>query len=167
MERDHVTDLAEQWAQQRPELGTAALEVAARVFRLQRILSRSAATRLTEVELNEGEFSVLAALRRSGPPYELTPTELHRSLLLSSGAMTHRVDGLERAGHVTRTPDAEDRRKVRVRLTPTGRELVDRAMNAYAETLTELLAVLGDEERETLSAQLRLLLGRLEGNGSV
>lgn len=165
MERDHVTDLADQWARQRPELGTAALEVAARVFRLQRILSRSAGARLTEVQLNEGEFSVLAALRRAGQPYELTPTELHRSLLLSSGAMTHRVDGLERAGHVTRTPDADDRRKVRVRLTPSGRDLVDRAMNAYSETLTELLAVLDEDERETLSAQLRALLGRIEDHG--
>jgi DNA-binding MarR family transcriptional regulator len=163
MERDHVADLAEQWAQQRPELGTAALEVAARVFRLQRILSRSAAARLTEVDLNEGEFSVLAALRRSGPPFELTPTELHRSLLLSSGAMTHRVDRLERAGHVTRIPDADDRRRVRVRLTASGREVVDRAITAYTDELTCLLAVLDDEERDGLSMRLRTLLGRLEG----
>lgn len=160
-----MTDLAEQWAQQRPELGTAALEVAARVFRLQRILSRSAAARLTEVGLNEGEFSVLAALRRAGPPFELTPTELHRSLLLSSGAMTHRVDGLVRAGHVTRLPDDEDRRKVRVRLTDAGHELADWAIGAYAQTLTELLDVLDNDEREVLSVHLRVLLGRLESDG--
>ncbi len=167
MERDHVADLAEQWAEQRPELGIAALEVAARVFRLQRILSRTAAKRLSEVELNEGEFSVLSALRRSGPPFELTPTELHRSLLLSSGAMTHRLDRLEQAGHITRIPDATDRRKVRVRLTPTGRDLVDRAISAYADTLTQLLTVLDDEERDGLSLQLSALLGRLESDGRV
>ncbi len=165
MERDHVADLAEQWARRRPELGTEALEVAARIFRLQRILSRTAATRLGELSLNEGEFSVLSALRRSEPPHELTPTDLHRALLLSSGAMTHRLDRLERAGYVVRIPDAVDRRRVMVRLTPSGLEIVDRAMDAYADTLSELLDIISEEERQDLSGRLRKVLGRLEANG--
>ena len=165
MERDHVADLAEQWARRRPELGTEALEVAARIFRLQRILSRSAAARLGELSLKEGEFVVLSALRRAEPPHELTPTELNRALLLSSGAMTHRLDRLEHAGYVVRIPDAVDRRRVMVRITPAGLEIVDRAMDAYADSLTQLLAILSDEEREELSCRLRNVLGRLEANG--
>jgi DNA-binding MarR family transcriptional regulator len=165
MERDHVADLAEQWARRRPELGTEALEVAARVFRLQRILSRTAAARLRELSLKEGEFVVLSALRRAEPPHELTPGELNRALLLSSGAMTHRLDRLERAGHIVRIPDAVDRRRVMVRLTPSGLQIVDRAMDAYTDTLAELLSVLSDEEREDLSCRLRNVLGRLEANG--
>ena len=165
MERDHVADLAEQWARRRPELETEALQVAARVFRLQRALSRSAAARLKEHELNEGEFSVLAALRRTDPPHELTPTELHRALLLSTGAMTHRLDRLERAGHVVRVPDVADRRRVTVRLTATGAEAVDRAMDAYTETLTKLLRVCDDEQREELNRHLERLLWRLEADG--
>ena len=165
MERDHVADLAEQWARRRPELGTEALEVAARVFRLQRILSRSAATRLGELSLKEGEFVVMSALRRAEPPHELTPTELNRALLLSSGAMTHRLDRLERAGYIVRIPDAVDRRRVMVRLTPAGLDIVDRAMDAYTDTLTELLGIMSEEERQELSGQLRTVLGRLEANG--
>ena len=165
MERDHVADLAEQWARQRPELETEALQVAARIFRLQRVLSRSAAARLKELSLNEGEFSVLSALRRTEPPHELTPTELHRALLLSTGAMTHRLDRLERSGHIVRVPDDVDRRRVTVRLTPSGMEAVDRAMDAYTETLTKLLRVAEDDERALLNQQLRQLLGRLEADG--
>lgn len=165
MDRDHVAELAEQWARRRPTLDIDALEVAARIFRLQRILSKSAAARLKELSLNEGEFSVLSALRRTEPPHELTPTELHRSLLLSTGAMTHRLDRLERSGHVVRVPDAVDRRRVTVRLTSTGRDAVDLAMDAYTETLTKLLGVADDEEREDLNERLKQLLVRLEDDG--
>lgn len=165
MERDHVADLAEQWARRRPELRTEALEVAARVFRLQRILSRTAAVRLRELSLSEGEFSVLSALRRAEPPHELTPTDLNRALLLSSGAMTHRLDRLERAGHVVRIPDGDDRRRVMVRLTASGLEVADRAMDAYAGTLTEVLTILDEDERLELSVRLRRVLVRLEADG--
>ena len=165
MERDHVADLAEQWARQRPELETEALQIAARVFRLQRALSRTAAARLKELSLNEGEFSVLSALRRTEPPHELTPTELHRTLLLSTGAMTHRLDRLERSGHIVRLPDAVDRRRVTVRLTPSGAEAVDLAMDAYTETLTKLLAVSDDQHRTQLNTALRELLCQLESEG--
>ena len=165
MDRDHVAELAEQWARQRPELETEALQIAARVFRLQRALSRTTAARLKQLSLNEGEFSVLSALRRTEPPHELTPTELHRALLLSTGAMTHRLDRLEHSGHIVRLPDDIDRRKVTVRLTATGVEAVDHAMDAYTETLTKLLAVADDAQRRGLDESLRQLLHQLERGG--
>ena len=165
MDQDHVDHLAAQWARRRPELDTSALELSARVFRLHRILTRGAAAELHEMSLNEGEFSVLAALRRAEPPHELTPTQLYRSLLLSSGAMTHRLDRLERAGHVVRRPDADDRRRVLVRLTSEGLRAVDRAMDAYAATLARLLSVADEEERAAVNGHLRAILLCLERDG--
>lgn len=165
MDQDHVAELAQQWARRRPELETESLQTAARIFRLQRILARAAAARLKELSLSEGEFSVLTALRRAEPPHELTPSELNRSLLLSTGAMTHRLDRLERSGHIVRLPDAADRRRVAVRLTPSGITAVDRAMDAYTETLTKLLLVVDDDDHHQLSQRLQQLLVRLEADG--
>jgi DNA-binding MarR family transcriptional regulator len=162
MERDHVDTLIAQWAAQRPELGTAALAVAARVVRLERFLGRSAAAAMARWGLNEGELNVLAALRRSGPPFTLTPTQLYQGLLLSSGAMTNRIDRLEDQGLVERQRDVEDRRRILVVLTEAGRQLIDEAMDAHVASLEEALAVLGSDERDALAQLLRKVLGRLE-----
>jgi DNA-binding MarR family transcriptional regulator len=164
MDHDHVDSLSRQWARRRPELDLSGLSVAARVLRLQRILEREAADVLRPFELNEGEVQVLAALRRSPPPHELTPTELYRSLLLSSGAMTNRLDRLERAGLVQRLPDPDDGRRVIVRLTDEGRDVIDEAMDAHTASLRRLLSVLSDEERAGLEDHLRRLLSRLEAD---
>jgi DNA-binding MarR family transcriptional regulator len=162
MERDHVDHLTRQWSERRPELDLSGLNVAARVLRLQRILERDTADLLRPYDLNEGEVQVLAALRRASPPHELTPTELYRSLLLSSGAMTNRLDRLEGAGLVQRLPDPADGRRVIVRLTEQGRELIDEAMDAHTAALDRLFSVLSDEERTGLEDHLRRLLSRLE-----
>jgi DNA-binding MarR family transcriptional regulator len=162
MEQDHVDELTRQWAERRPELDLTALGVAARVLRLQRILERQVTEHLRPFDLREGEVNVLAALRRSAPPHELTPTALYRSLLLSSGAMTNRLDRLEEAGHVQRLADPADGRRVLVRLTAQGRETIDAAMDAHTSGLARLFSVLSDEERTGLEDQLRRLLSRLE-----
>jgi DNA-binding MarR family transcriptional regulator len=162
MEQDHVDELLGQWARRRPELDLSALGVAARVLRLQRILERQVAEHLRPFDLHEGEVNVLAALRRADPPHELTPTELYRSLLLSSGAMTNRLDRLERAGLVTRLADPDDGRRVLVRLTEQGRETIDAAMDTHTAGLDRLFSVLEEPERLALEDHLRLLLSRLE-----
>jgi DNA-binding MarR family transcriptional regulator len=162
MTRDHVDHLIEQWGRERPELDTRALQVAARVVRLQRYLHRSVAEVLGVLGLTEGESNVLATLRRAGPPFELTPTELYRGLLVSSGAMTNRLDRLEARGLIERIPDAADRRRIRVVLTPSGREVVDGAMDAYTAALQEQLRFLDDAERETVERSLRRILVELE-----
>jgi DNA-binding MarR family transcriptional regulator len=164
MDQDHVDSLSRQWARRRPDLDLSGLGVAARVLRLQRILEREAAELLRPFELNEGEVQVLAALRRSPPPHELTPTELYRSLLLSSGAMTNRLDRLQEAGLVQRLPDPEDGRRVLVRLTERGRAVIDEAMDAHTASLRRLLSVLDEEERAGLEDHLRRLLSRLEAD---
>lgn len=158
MERDHVDRSIEQWARDRPELDTRALEITARIFRLQRILLPKINAVLLEVELNDSDLEVLAALRSAGEPFRLTPTELHRDLLVSSGAMTNRIDRLERHGLVERIPDASDGRSTWIALTEHGRITADEAMDAHTAALAAHVAALSDEDREDLVRGLRKLL---------
>jgi DNA-binding MarR family transcriptional regulator len=161
-DRDHVDHLIEQWVDVRPELDTRALRISGRVVRLQRFLDRRVGEVLARFGVTEGEINVLATLRRAGPPNELTPTELYRGLLLSSSAMTNRLDRLEERGLVERIPDAADRRKVRVALTDAGRELVDEAMDVHTAHMSEELGMLSEAEREALETLLRRVLVELE-----
>ncbi len=161
---DHVDHLLHQWAQERPDLDTSLLRVAARIVRLSRYLDRAATDHLSPWELSVGEQNVLAALRRSGPPYELTPTELYRSLLVSSGAMTNRLDRLEAAGLLVRTPDPDDRRRTRVGLTDRGREVIDAALDAHTGELRAIFAGIGAAEADQLEALLRQVLVPLEAD---
>jgi DNA-binding MarR family transcriptional regulator len=160
---DHVGDLTRQWAQERPELDTRYLAVVARVMRLERFCTFTAQEALGRFGVNEGEANVLAALRRSGPPYALTPSDLVRSLLLSSGAMTNRIDRLEEAGLVTRSQDPDDRRRVLVELTEQGREVIDAAMGHHIGALETLLAdALPERDRAELERLLAGVLAHVE-----
>lgn len=159
---DHVDALTSQWAAERPELDTASLSIAARVIRLERFLGRISGAAMARWDLNEGELNVLAALRRSGPPHALTPTDLYQGLLLSSGAMTNRIDRLEQQGLVERQRDDADRRRVLVVLTDAGRELIDEAMDAHVARLAEVFDELDPDECGDLIRILRKLLVRLE-----
>lgn len=167
MRSDHVDSIVEQWARERPGLPTDALALVARILRLQRLLDDRVDRSLEGFGLNRGEMNVLATLRRSGPPYELTPTELYQGLLLSSGAMTNRIDHLEDRGYVRRTPDREDRRRVRVALTPSGRELIDRAMDLHVTDVESHLGFLDPDERAQLSSLLRRVLVEFERDRGV
>lgn len=159
---DHVDLLIGQWARERPDLDTSLLRIAARLVRLSRYLERATAEHLTPWELSEGEQNVLAALRRAGPPYELTPTELYRSLLVSSGAMTNRLDRLEDAGLLRRTPDEADRRRIRVQLTDRGRDVVDAAIDAHRDALETIFEGLSSTDADQLEELLRGVLRRIE-----
>lgn len=161
-DRDFVDALTEQWAEERPELETRDLAIDARIMRLHRILRGRADAAVADTELNPRELNVLAALRRSGAPHCLTPSELSRSLLLSSGAMTNRIDRLEERGLVERLPEPGDRRKVRVRLTDAGVDLIDHAMDTHVASLADAFDVLEPAEREQLGALLRRVLAKLE-----
>lgn len=162
MEPDHVDRIVEQWAEQRPELDTSGLRVAARVIRLQRYLDQAVSDAVRPFGLQVGELNVLATLRRSGPPFQLTPTALYRGLLISSGAMTNRLDRLETNNLITRTVDPDDRRRVQVALTDRGRQVIDQAMDAHVLRLDEVLAGIDDAGRTDLEDLLRTLLARLE-----
>jgi DNA-binding MarR family transcriptional regulator len=108
--------------------------------------------------LPRGEFVVLATLRRCGAPYALTPTALYEATMVTSGAMTARLDRLEKAGLIARAPQPEDRRGILVRLTAKGRELIDEAVTAHVENEHRILAGLTVEEQETLAELLEKVI---------
>src|ERR1700679_1146828 len=113
-------------------------------------------------KLERWGFDVLASLRRAGKPYQLTPTQLYGSLMLTSGAMTNRVDRLEAAGLVERLNDPADRRGVLVSLTKDGLKLVDKAVTAHMEVEQTMLASFSFKEREKFAGLLRTLVQDLE-----
>jgi DNA-binding MarR family transcriptional regulator len=161
-ERDLVDRIVEEWAGERPDLDLATLATGARLLRIGELLAVELSRRLERLELNAGWFEVLAALRRHGEPFQLTPTELLKSVLRTSGAMTSRLDGMERAGLIRRLQHPGDRRSVLVELTPRGRTLADRAITSHPANEARLLATLTADEREQLSALLAKLLRSLE-----
>src|SRR5688500_11021931 len=156
--RDEVDRLVEAWRRERPDLDVAPMEVLSRVSRLARHLDRARRQAFETHGLESWEFDVLAALRRAGAPYELSPGRLLRETLVTSGTMTNRVDRLTARGLVERLPDPRDRRGVIVRLTLEGKAAVDGAFEALLAAEADLLADLPDRDRTKLAALLRSLL---------
>lgn len=155
---DEVDRIVAAWRRERPDLDLAPLEVLSRVSRLARHLDRARGTAFAEHALEIWEFDVLAALRRAGSPYELSPGQLVTQTLVTSGTMTNRVDRLTSRALVLRLPDPRDRRGVIVRLTPAGRRRVDAAFRGLLDRELALLAELDRTEQGELSAMLRRLL---------
>lgn len=154
---DSVDSLVAAWRRERPDLDVAPLEVLSRVSRLARHLDIARRAAFTRHDLETGEFDVLAALRRSGPPYAMSPGHLAAETLVSSGTMTNRLDRLERDGLVSRAPDSIDRRGVSVSLTETGRDRVDAALSDLLTQEQAILAALPDHDQRTLAHLLRTL----------
>lgn len=163
--QDEVDRLVTAWGRERPDLDVRPLEVLSRVTRLSRHLDRARRTAFAEHELEVWEFDVLAALRRAGRPYVLSPGQLLGQTLVTSGTMTNRIDRLESRGLVQRMPDPADRRGVHVRLTPRGKERVDSALADLLAREKELLAALTPRQQETLSGLLRQLVRPFEVDG--
>ena len=158
--RDEVDALVDAWRRERPDLDTAPMEVLSRVTRLAQHLDRRRAGAFGAHGLESWEFDVLAALRRSGPPYRLTPGVLLRETGVTSGTMTNRVDRLAARGLVGREDDPADGRGVLVRLTDAGRETVDATLADLLEAERAMLDGLPAGDRERLVATLRTLLSR-------
>lgn len=156
--RDEVDDLVEAWARERADLDLAPVEVFSRIGRLARHLDLARKDAFATSGVESWEFDVLAALRRAGDPYELSPGKLLRETLVTSGTMTNRVDRLTARGLVERLPDPNDRRGVLVRLTPEGRSRVDAAFEALLDAERALMPDLDADDREQLAALLRRLL---------
>jgi DNA-binding MarR family transcriptional regulator len=155
---DAVDAITGQWNEVRPDLPTEAMAVFGRIFRISRTMTDRLGQAHAAFGIGKGEFDVLGTLRRSGAPYALSPRELTATLMLTTGGMTGRLDKLERAGLVTRSPDPNDRRGLRITLTPEGLDLVDRAVDPGVAIYERTLAVLSAEERTTLDGLLRRLL---------
>ncbi|WP_081236669.1 MarR family winged helix-turn-helix transcriptional regulator [Streptomyces viridosporus] len=156
--RDPVDAIIEQWARERPDLDTAAMEVFGRIHRLSRAMSDRIDKAYAKYGISRGEFDVLATLRRSGEPYTLSPRQLSATLMLTTGGMTGRLDKLERAGLLRRSPDPYDRRGLQVTLTEQGLRLTDEAVGAGLALQTEALSALDGERAGQLADLLRELL---------
>ena len=156
--RDEVDDLVEAWGRERGDLDLAPVEVFSRINRLSRHLDLARRAAFTTHGIESWEFDVLAALRRAGAPYELSPGRLLRETLVTSGTMTNRVDRLTARNFVERLPDPRDRRGVLVRLTVEGKAAVDGAFEALLGAEADLLAELPDHDRARLAVLLRTRL---------
>jgi DNA-binding MarR family transcriptional regulator len=156
--RDEVDDLVAAWRAQRPDLDVEPMQVLSRISRLARHLDIARRGAFAEHGLESWEFDVLSALRRQGPPFQLTPGALLRATLVTSGTMTNRIDRLAAANLVRREPDPRDKRGVLVTLTAAGRERVDAALDGLLRRERMLLAGLGDGERQDLADLMRILL---------
>ncbi|GGO84004.1 MarR family transcriptional regulator [Nocardioides phosphati] len=159
--QDEVDELVEAWRRERADLDLTPVEVFSRIGRLARRLDLARRTAFADHGIESWEFDVLAALRRAGGDYELSPGRLIKETLVTSGTMTNRVDRLAARGFVERLPDPNDRRGVLVRLTPEGREAVDGAFEALLSAERELLSDLPPKDHKQLAALLRALMQRL------
>lgn len=151
MKEDIVDELVRQWAIEHPQMDTAALRVVVRLqFLAKRLKSRSTRA-LARYDLKLWEYDVLSVLRRQGDPFELPASDLARAALLTTGAMTTRIDGLERRKLVRRRQAKTDRRSVLVRLTRKGLDVVDAAIGTRVEDANAALSTLSSAEIEQLS----------------
>lgn len=159
---DEIDKIVEQWNRERPELDVAPMALLGRLGRLRELLSRKHEEVFSQFGLNSAGFDVLATLRRSGEPYQLSPGELMARMMITSGTMTNRVDQLVKAGLVKREQNPEDRRGMIISLTPQGFALIEKAVVAHVENQHRLVTPLTEQEREALNGLLKAYLGRLE-----
>lgn len=159
MRKDGVDAVIEQWRTERTDLDDLLpMEVFGRIYRISAAVGDRMEKAYNQFGIGRGEFDVLATLRRAGTPYDLSPKQLSDTLMLTTGGMTGRLDKLEKAGLISRTPDPSDRRSVRARLTDQGRDLVDQAVAAGLEVQRSVLAQLAPAEQQQLADLLRDLL---------
>jgi DNA-binding MarR family transcriptional regulator len=157
-QEDAVDQILEQWGRERPDLDCSPMGIIGRITQLQREVYLAQRATFARHGLDAPSFDVLAALRRAGEPYQLTPTVLMRSALVTSGAITQRLDRLEEKGLITRQRSAADGRAVVVTLSNAGREALDAALPDHLDTERALLEGLAGEDREVLAGLLRRLL---------
>jgi DNA-binding MarR family transcriptional regulator len=160
---DAVDRILGQWRRERPDLVAELwpMGLVGRVQRLDRIVERELKAFWAQRDLELWEADVLLTLRRAGAPYALTPGALLKAAMITSGAMTNRIDRLEAKGLVERSPGPDDRRSVRVQLTRRAHELIDEFFAEHIANEARLFAGLTADEREQLATLLRTALHAL------
>ena len=157
-EQDAVDQIVEQWRVARPDLDPSAKGITGRIIRMSAIFQDAFRAAFEPLGIGEGDYGVLVVLRRSGHPFELTPSELARQRMMTSGGMTAALDRLERRGLLARAPNPADRRGTLIRLTDAGLEVIEDAMARHTEVEHTLVASLSPAQRATLVDLLRRLL---------
>ncbi len=164
---DAVARFADQWARERPDLDVGPMLVIGRLHRLAEILDQRLRPVFAQADLGNGDFDILASLRRSGPPYRLSPSELAQTTMVTSGAVTKRVDRLVERGLVERTVSETDGRGRVIALTPAGLELQARLHPQHLANENDLLGALAPAERRQLGGLLAKVLVDLEGPADI
>ena len=157
-QRDRIDELVEQWRDERPDLDLETMATVGRVLHVAQRWLAQIEEHAREHGIDRGQGDVLFTLRRSGPPYRLSPSKLAQSTLVSTGTMTNRLDRLEALGLIERLPNPQDRRGMDVALTAKGREVVDVAVTRHVAREQEMLAPLSARDREQLARLFRKLL---------
>lgn len=155
---DHVDQVLQQWRAERPDLNASAMGIVGRFQRASRLLERGLSENFARYDLQLWEFDILATLRRSGPPYRLTAGALSASSMVTSGAITNRIDRLVARGLVTRETDPENRRSVVITLTESAWALIDNLLVHHLAHEESVLACLSADEQQQLATLLRTLL---------
>ena len=154
---DTVDAILKQWRQVRPDVDVSPIAVIGRISRLSRLVDRKLNENFARFDIEDWGYDMLATLRRHGEPYELSAGELTRQTMVTTGAITNRIDRLEMRQLVVRV-SSTDRRKVIVRLTPTGLKLVDSIVASHMETEHAILAALSTRQQQDLANVLRSVL---------
>lgn len=160
-EHDRLDELAAQWKVERPDLDSSVMAVVGRLLIVGELMGRGIDRMAAEHGLDRGQGDVLLTLRRSGDPYRLSPSQLVKALLVSSGTMTNRIDHLERRGMIERVPNSKDRRGIHVQLTAEGLNLVENLIGEHVANEARMLAPLNRRERNELATLTRKLLAHL------
>jgi DNA-binding MarR family transcriptional regulator len=155
---DAVDAITAQWNRERPDLDVWPMGIVGRINRLSRLLDKELKDFFAGHGLEFFEFDVMATLRRSGAPFELSAGDLLKAAMVTSGAITNRIDRMEAKGLVERVRDDRDRRSVRIRLTPAGLALIDDLVGRHIANEARLLAGLAPADREALVPLLRAML---------
>lgn len=163
---DAVDAIVEQWATERPRLDTSAKHVTGRIVRLAALFQQAFGESSRTVGLENADFGILAPLRRAGVDNPLTPSELARRQMMTSGGMTAALDRLERRGLIAREPNPADRRGSLVRLTDEGRQAIEAAVDLQADVEKRLVEVLSSKEVDQLTGLLRRLLLAVDPDGA-
>src|SRR5690606_4996937 len=163
--KDNVDRRMDQWRVERPDIDPAPMGVVGRIQRASRLLERELRDNFAKFDLQIWEFDMAGTLLRSGPPYQLTAGQLVESSMVTSGAITNRIDRLVAKGLVTREVDPRNRRSVLITLTEQGKELIDRVVADHVDLEARLLSTLSGPDRERLAGLLReLLIGLGDGD---
>jgi DNA-binding MarR family transcriptional regulator len=155
---DAVAAVLTQWRNEYPDLDPSPIGVVGRIMRLARLWDKEIKDFLARHDLDPGEFDVLSTLRRSGEPYELTAGAFLKVSLVTTGAITLRVDRMQAKDLVTRTTDVHDRRSVKIRLTPHGLAVIDRVLPLHLANHARLIQTLDEQDRRALETTLEHLL---------
>ncbi|WP_194435766.1 MarR family winged helix-turn-helix transcriptional regulator [Vibrio fluminensis] len=159
---DAIDRVVEQWAREKPDLETEPMAIMGRLMRIAKYMETEVARLHKSYDLKLGEFDVLASLRRSGKPYRLTPSELIDSMMLTSGAMTNRLDKLESKGLICREHSKEDRRSVTVELTEQGFTLIDQIIEEHAAVQIKLVKGMSASQKKQMNMLLKGWLTQFE-----